>query len=148
MPNIEVKKDISTLYQNIKTIIDTSKQEVATQVNRTMVLSYWEIGRALKIEILKDKRATYGDEVVKKVSHKLSLEYGRGYSKANLSRMINLYNYFENKQIVATLSQQLSWSHFIEFINSIYDGCPNMKSKRAKKNPLPLFFVLQKMLKW
>ncbi len=116
MPNIEVKKDISILYQDIKTIIDTSKQEIATQVNRTMVLSYWEIGRALKIEILKDKRATYGDEVVKKVSEKLSLEYGRGYSKANLSRMINLYNYFENKQIVATLSQQLSWSHFIEII--------------------------------
>ncbi len=108
MPNIKVKKDISTLYQNIKTIIDTSKQEIATEVNRTMVLSYWEIGRALKIEILKDKRTTYGDEVVKKMSHKLSLEYGRGYSKANLSRMINLYNYFENKQIVATLSQQLS----------------------------------------
>ena len=116
MPNIEVKKDISILYQDIKTIIDTSKQEVATKVNRTMVLSYWEIGRALKIEILKAKRATYGDEVVKKVSKKLSLEYGRGYSKANLSRMINLYNYFENKQIVATLSQQLSWSHFIEII--------------------------------
>jgi len=116
VPNIEVKKDISILYQDIKTIIDTSKQEIATQVNRTMVLSYWEIGRALKIEILKDKRATYGDEVVKKVSEKLSLEYGRGYSKANLSRMINLYNYFENKQIVATLSQQLSWSHFIEII--------------------------------
>ena len=70
----------------------------------------------MKIEILKDKRATYGDEVVKKVSKKLSLEYGRGYSKASLLRMIQVYNYFDNKQIVVTLSRQLSWSHFIEFI--------------------------------
>ncbi|HIP45626.1 MAG TPA: DUF1016 family protein [Sulfurospirillum arcachonense] len=80
MPNIKPKKNISTLYNNIKTIIDTSKQEVTIQLNNTMVLSYWEIGKQLNVEILKDERATYG------------------------------------KEICATLSRKLSWSHFIEFI--------------------------------
>jgi predicted nuclease of restriction endonuclease-like (RecB) superfamily len=81
-----------------------------------MILSYWEIGERLKKEILKDKRATYGQEVVKKVSEKLTLEYGRGYSKASLLRMVQVYTIFSDKQIVVTLSRQLSWSHFIEFI--------------------------------
>jgi predicted nuclease of restriction endonuclease-like (RecB) superfamily len=116
MPNIEPKKNISTLYNNIKTIINTSKKEAITQLNNTMVLSYWDIGEELKREILKDERATYGQEVIQKISNRLTLEYGKGYSKASLLRMIQVYNYFSDKQIVATLSRQLSWSHFIEFI--------------------------------
>jgi len=116
MPNIEPQKNISTLYNNIKTIIDTSKQEAIIQLNNTMVLSYWEIGKQLKLEILKDERASYGEEVVQNISKKLTLEYGRGYSKAGLLRMIQVYNSFSDKQIVVTLSRQLSWSHFIEFI--------------------------------
>ena len=116
MPNIEPKKNISTLYNNIKTIINISKEEAITQLSNTMVLSYWDIGEALKREILKDERATYGQEVIQKISNRLTLEYGKGYSKASLLRMIQVYNYFSDKQIVATLSRQLSWSHFIEFI--------------------------------
>jgi len=115
MPNIKSTKTITTLYTNIKTIIDTSKQQATIQLNNTMVLSYWEIGRELKDEILKDKRATYGKEVVKKISEKLTLEYGRGYSRSNLERMMKLYTFFD-KEICATLSHKLSWSHFVEFI--------------------------------
>jgi len=115
MPNIKPTRNISTLYTNIKTIIDTSKQQATIQLNNTMVLSYWEIGKELKEEILKDKRATYGKEVVKKISEKLTLEYGRGYSRSNLERMMKLYTFFD-KEICATLSHKLSWSHFVEFI--------------------------------
>jgi predicted nuclease of restriction endonuclease-like (RecB) superfamily len=116
VPNIEQKNNISNLYKNIKTIIDSSKERATIALNNTMILSYWEIGERLKKEILKDKRATYGQEVVKKVSEKLTLEYGRGYSKASLLRMVQVYTIFSDKQIVVTLSRQLSWSHFIEFI--------------------------------
>jgi predicted nuclease of restriction endonuclease-like (RecB) superfamily len=115
MPNIEPKNDISKLYKNIKTIIDSSKERATIALNNTMILSYWEIGERLKKEILKDKRATYGQEVVKRVSEKLTLEYGRGYSRSNLERMMKLYTLFD-KEICATLSHKLSWSHFIEFI--------------------------------
>ena len=83
MLNIKKLENISKLYTNIKTIIETSKQEAVVQVNKTMIISYWEIGEHLKKEILKDKRATYGQEVVKQVSEKLTLEYGRGYSNPN-----------------------------------------------------------------
>lgn len=116
MPNIEPTKNISTLYSNIKSIIDTSKEQAVLHVNNTMIISYWRIGERLQKEILKDKRATYGKEIVKKISEKLTLEYGRGYSKASLFRMIQVYMIFSEKKIVVTLSRQLSWSHFIEFI--------------------------------
>ena len=47
---------------------------------------------------------------------RLTFQYGRGFSKSGISRMINFYRKFKNFEIVATLSQQLSWSHFVELI--------------------------------
>jgi len=115
MPNIEPRENILTLYTNIKTIIDTSKEQATIQLNNTMVLSYWDIGRELKEEILKEKRATYGKEVVKKISEKRLLAYGRGYSRSNLEIMMKLYTFFD-KEICTTLSHKFSWSHFVKFI--------------------------------
>ncbi|MGL5231438.1 MAG: DUF1016 N-terminal domain-containing protein [Cetobacterium sp.] len=54
--------------------------------------------------------------MVVELSKRLTLQYGRGFSKSGLSRMINFYRKFKNFEIVATLSQQLSWSHFVELI--------------------------------
>jgi predicted nuclease of restriction endonuclease-like (RecB) superfamily len=116
MPNLKKSENISTLYNNIKNIIDTSKQEAVVQVNKTMIISYWEIGEHLKKEILKDERAVYGQDVIKQMSEKLTLEYGRGYSRSNLERMMKFYTIFNKKEICATLSHILSWSHFVEFI--------------------------------
>ena len=116
MPNIEKTKNISSLYNNIKTIIDTSKQQIVKEVNKTMTTSYWEIGERLKTETLKDERAVYGQEVIKNISDKLTLEYGRGYSRSNLERMMRFYTIFNDKAICATVSHKLSWSHFIELI--------------------------------
>ena len=70
----------------------------------------------IKNEVLENERAKYGDEIIKELSKKLTYEYGTGFSKANLVRMARFYRFFNDKAIVATLSHQLSWSHFIEFI--------------------------------
>jgi len=43
-------------------------------------------------------------------------EYGRGYSKPNLARMMWLAEAFPDPAIVSTLSKQLSWSHFVEIL--------------------------------
>ncbi|MGX6637160.1 DUF1016 N-terminal domain-containing protein [Legionella pneumophila] len=40
-------------------------------------------------------------------------QFGRGYGKINLTRMLKLSRIFPNREIVSTLSKQLSWSHFV-----------------------------------
>jgi DUF1016 N-terminal domain len=47
---------------------------------------------------------------------KLSQDYGTGFSYSSLTRMAKFYTYVPEQKIVATLSQQLSWSHFVELI--------------------------------
>lgn len=44
------------------------------------------------------------------------LDYGSGFSRRNLFRMVKLYQYFSDLPIVPTVSSQLSWSHFVELI--------------------------------
>lgn len=43
-------------------------------------------------------------------------EFGRGFETSNLSRMVRFAEVFPDREIVATLSQQLSWSHFRELL--------------------------------
>ncbi|HAT7964598.1 hypothetical protein DI019_07155 [Legionella pneumophila] len=43
----------------------------------------------------------------------LHCQFGRGYGKINLTRMLKLSRIFPNREIVSTLSKQLSWSHFV-----------------------------------
>jgi len=44
------------------------------------------------------------------------LEYGNGFNNTNLHRMVKYSEIFRDKQIVASLTQQLSWTHFVMLI--------------------------------
>lgn len=48
------------LATEIKQLIARSRRQVATQVNSAITLLYWNIGKRIKQEVLKDQRAEYG----------------------------------------------------------------------------------------
>ncbi|MBQ6730955.1 MAG: hypothetical protein IJR08_03500 [Bacilli bacterium] len=50
------------------------------------------------------------------ISNKLTQEYGSGFNRSAIFRMIKFYEEFPDVEIVATLSQQFSWSHFVELL--------------------------------
>ena len=107
---------IDTLYGEIRQLIETAKTHVVSQVNQALVLTYWQIGKRIKIKVLEAGRAQYGAAVLKQLAQRLTREYGSGFSHSSLTRMAKFYDYLPNHEIVATLSQQLSWSHFVELI--------------------------------
>lgn len=108
--------DHSILFKDIRFIIEKARSEVAVTVNSTLVLVNWHIGNRVNQEILKNERAEYGEEVIRKTSRILTLEYGRGYSLTNLFNMVKFSTIFPDLKIVQTLSGKLSWSHFVELI--------------------------------
>jgi predicted nuclease of restriction endonuclease-like (RecB) superfamily len=79
-------------------------------------LHFWEIGKTVNINILKNKRADYGKKVVPNVATRLVEKYGRNYEEKNLRRMLQFAEQFTEEEIVVTLSRQLSWSHFLALI--------------------------------
>jgi len=102
------------LFQDLRSLILEARQDVAWQVNSALVLLYWRVGQRIRQDILKEKRAEYGEEIVPTLSAQLVPEFGEGFSKRNLFRMIRFAEVFPVEQIVATLSTQLGWSHFVE----------------------------------
>ncbi len=77
---------------------------------------FWEIGFRINDTILQNKRAEYGKQIVSTLSVKLENKYGRNFEEKNLRRMMQFADQFTDKEIVVTLSRQLSWSHFLVII--------------------------------
>ena len=82
--------------------------------NRNDLSTYYEVGRLLIEAQGGENRAKYGNGLIKEYSKRLTSELGKGYTFTALSRMRQFYVLSEK---VATLSQQLSWSHYSELLS-------------------------------
>ena len=125
LPTDQQKKSVENingadLFHDIANLIEETRQYVAQEYNAAHALLCWLIGTRINKEVLQSKRADYGEGIINALSTKLKLNYGKGYSRANLFRMIKFAKLYPDKKIVATLSRQLSWSHFV-IICSIED---------------------------
>ena len=97
-------------------MIETAKHKVFETANFQTVYLFWHIGQELKDNILNGQKAEYGKSIVKNMSKDLEFQYGRSYEKSSVFRMIQFYEEFPDFEKVATLSQQLTWSHFKELL--------------------------------
>jgi hypothetical protein len=59
------------LFEQIKNLIEQTKNNVAVAVNSSMTMMYWNIGKLINDEVLQNKRAEYGKEIVATVSQQL-----------------------------------------------------------------------------
>lgn len=105
-----------SLLEDLRALIRQTREGVAQAVNSALVLLYWQVGQRIRGDILREKRAGYGEQIVPTLSAQLVADFGHGYSARNLFRMIRFAEVFPDRNIVATLSRQLGWSHFIEII--------------------------------
>lgn len=111
---VKIKK-INTgqaLFTDISRLIDDSKSYVAYTVNATHTIIYWKIGKRINEEILNNKRAEYGKQIVISLSHQLSQEYGNSFSDKNIRRMMQFAEVFADEAIEVSAIRQLSWTHF------------------------------------
>ncbi|MBZ9636173.1 YhcG family protein [Clostridium sp. FP1] len=112
-------KDISTnmLYENVKSTLEAARSKAYSSINFYMVKAYWEIGKIIYVAQDGNERAEYGKELISELSKKLTIDYGRGFDKSNLSRMRKFYSLINN---VDALRQELSWTHY-RFIIKLSD---------------------------
>ena len=111
-----VIKTDSKVLNDIRSLVDSARQHVAAYANAELTMLYWRVGKRIHGEILKEKRAEYGQEIVHALSAQLKHEYGDGFSEKNLRRMVQFAECFSDEKIVVTLSRQLSWSHFVAIL--------------------------------
>jgi hypothetical protein len=75
-------------------------------LNSALVLLYWRVGNRIRQDILKEKRAEYGEQIVSAVSRELAAEFGQGFSEKNLRHMIRFAEGFPDEEIVSALRRQ------------------------------------------
>ena len=101
----EIKNEFinNEIYKRVK---DYSK-------NRNELSTYYNVGKLLIEAQGGEDRAKYGDNLIKEYSERLTKELGKGYTFTALSRMRKFYLLCEK---VASVAQQLSWSHYCELL--------------------------------
>ena len=113
---ILIADNIDNIYDEINALIREKKTNVKKVVNDAIISLNWGIGKRLSVELTGNNKPEYGKKVAAEVSKRLEQEYGSGFDKTSISRMIKFYQEFPDFEKVATLSQQLTWSHFVEIL--------------------------------
>lgn len=104
-------------YENIKEKFinnEINKKVKDYSKNKCELQTYYDVGKLLIEAQGGEKRAKYENKLIKEYSIKLTKELGKGYTFTSLSRMRQFYILGKN---IATLSQQLSWSHYVELLS-------------------------------
>ena len=101
------------LFNQISAILEENKKDVSAE-NNTVII-FWKIGNVVN-NILQKKRADYGKKVIINLSRQLMEKYGRDFEEKNFRRMLQFSEKFPDFEKVVTLSQKLSWSHFLALI--------------------------------
>lgn len=113
--NFTQAASLSPVVQEIKSVLDCARRNVAVQVNNELLMSYWKIGEIIiRYEQDNGIRAAYGEQTLKQMSKALTQALGKGFSRSNLQNMRQLYLTYEKCQ---TLSGKLSWSHYCELLS-------------------------------
>ena len=110
---MEVEKK---LLDDLSQMIEQSRHEIVASVNSAIIITFWRIGKQINDTVLLNKRAEYGKQIVSTLSTQLTERYGRTYELRNLRRMMQFASEFTDTEIVSTLSQRLSWSHFVQLL--------------------------------
>ena len=101
----EIKKELinNEIYKKVQ---DYSK-------NKNDLSTYYNVGK-----LLSEAGNKYGESIMKKYAINLTNELGKGYTITNLKYMRQFYIFSKSQ----TVSDQLTWSHYIELI---YINDPN-----------------------
>jgi predicted nuclease of restriction endonuclease-like (RecB) superfamily len=106
----------NTLLADVREMILATREQVAQVVNAGLTTLYWQIGRRIRQEILKEKRAEYGEKILPTLSRELEAEFGRGFSERNLGYMVRFAEVFPDPKILHALRAKLGWTHFRQII--------------------------------
>lgn len=100
------------LYQQIHGILQAARQQSYRAVNAAMIEAYWQIGRRIvEHEQGGEARAAYGQGVLAALAARLTEDFGKGFTSANLRNFRQFYLTFSDEQIRYALRSNLTWTH-------------------------------------
>ena len=113
-----VEIDEVEFFKSIFDLIQQARHTLEKNINTTMVVTYYEIGRRIvEKEQGGSKRAQYGKQILQGLSDYLTTQLGKGYSADNLRLMRKFYLVYSETAISETsfpkFNPNVSWSHYM-----------------------------------
>ncbi|MBS1590280.1 MAG: DUF1016 family protein [Bacteroidetes bacterium] len=114
MTPIDPTENYDNLVDRISESYIAGQNRAVQAVNTSLLQTYWDIGQHI-VEFEQNGKATaeYGKRLLERLSKDLNNLYGKGFSLSNIKRFRQFYLAYQNS---ATLSHQLSWSHYVELL--------------------------------
>lgn len=110
-------------YRAVAEILQKARSNACRAVNFAMVEAYWQVGRMIiKEEQEGKKRAGYGEALIRSLSERLTLDFGKGFNVSNLWAFKQFYAAFP---ILRTVRGESSGVHPTESMDNI-DPTPAM----------------------
>ncbi len=107
-------KDYDIFLISIAELLREARSTVYRSVNHVLVRTYWEVGKKIiEFEQFTRQDTGYGSKLFEKIAQDLRSKCGKGFSRSNVVYMRLFYLKYPNSQ---TLSDQLSWSHYVELL--------------------------------
>lgn len=107
---IRPAESMKNVYERIREIVEKARGNIARVVNTEMLLAYWHIGKEIVEEQQRGQlRADYGESVLKRLSDKLTTDFGRGFDESNLR---NIRQFYLSYPKCDALRHELSWTHY------------------------------------
>ena len=113
-------EDIAPIFEEIKILINDSRNKVYNVVNTEMLNLYWNIGRIIMEIQQGDERATYGDAVLEKLSIKLTKEFGKDLVKDPF--VLEFLDVKENTEYMETDLEKNILKHLKDFLLELGKG--------------------------
>lgn len=120
-------------FTEITQLIVSARQRAVQAVNTALIDLYWQVGQIISRKIA---AAEWGDAVVPQLAaHLAQTQPGlRGFTRANLFRMRQLYEAYKDDEKVSALLRQLPWPHNLIILN---------QSKRPEEREFYLRLAIQ-----
>lgn len=150
----------STFVSSIQQLLESARRQTARCVNAILTATYWEIGRRIvKYEQKGNKRAEYGEELVRSLSTDLTARLGRGFGFSQVKMMRQFYTVYpkgpigqsvigqsdrkeKNQSPIGQLSRlkyfPLSWTHYVQLLAVPNSNARSFYEKEALRGGWPV----------
>ncbi len=145
--NLIVPQDYGDIRSEIVELLQAARAASVRSVNALMTATYWEIGRRIvELEQSGDRRAEYGEELIKQLAGDLTRQFGRGFGAVNLSQMRRFYLEWPPQEIFQTVSEKslplpdlaakfpLPWSAYVRLLSVKSPGARSFYETEALRS--------------
>ena len=110
--NLRATKQDEATFSEVVRLIAASRERAFQAVNTELIDLYWQVGATISRKI---KAAEWGDGVVERLAAYIAKTQPglRGFTRANLFRMRQFYETYQDDEKVVPLVRQLPWSHHL-----------------------------------